>query len=218
MSIDDPVEIARQQMIDEQLVKRGITDRRVLAAMAKIPRERFMPDLPPAEAYADRAWAIDCEQTISQPYIVARMSEALQLSGEEQVLEIGTGSGYQAAVLAELAGHVVTIERHRELSIVAARRLRELGYENVECVVGDGTLGWPERAPYDRMIVTAAAAEPPPALVEQLRDEGILVIPIGGPASQMLEAIRKHGDRLQPMGLTPCRFVPLIGAQAWPEA
>jgi protein-L-isoaspartate(D-aspartate) O-methyltransferase len=181
--------------------------------MARVPRERFVGELLRDQAYADRALAIHCEQTISQPYIVALMSEALELTGRETVLEVGTGSGYQTAILAELARSVVTIERHGRLSSAAAAVLRELGYTNVELILGDGTQGWPDRAPYDRIIVTAAAARCPPALLEQLTDGGILVIPVGGPECQLLQAIRKQGGATAAVNLSPCRFVPLIGAQ-----
>ncbi len=148
---------ARRQMVQRQLRRRGIGDARVLAAMGRVPREQFLPPPFRDQAYADCALAIDCGQTISQPYMVALMTEALQLSGGEKVLEIGTGSGYQAAVLAELARQVVTIERYAELSARAAAVLDELGYRNVTLLTGDGTLGWPADAPYDRILVTAAA-------------------------------------------------------------
>jgi protein-L-isoaspartate(D-aspartate) O-methyltransferase len=209
---------ARRLMVQSQLKKRGITDPRVLAAMDRAPREAFMEgDVSPEEAYADRAWQIECGQTISQPYIVALMTQALELSGDEHVLEVGTGSGYQAAVLAELAGDVVTIERHAELSEKAGQTLRRLGYTNVTPVVGDGTLGWPERAPYDRIIVTAAAPRPPEALWDQLRETGIFVLPIGGPEGQELVAIRKRHDRPVATKLSPCRFVPLVGEAGFDE-
>jgi len=208
------LEDARELMLRKHLRGRGIGDRRVLEAMASVPRERFIGDPFRELAYADRALEIACGQTISQPYIVALMSEALELKGEEKVLEVGTGSGYQTAVLAELAGRVVSIERHPQLSVQAGKLLADLGYANVSLVCADGTEGWAEGAPYDRIIVTAAAVHCPSPLVAQLRDGGILVIPIGGPAGQMLEAIHKTGDRTKVISLSPCRFVPLIGAQA----
>lgn len=211
------LEAAKQQMLRNQLQRRGIHDQAVLAAMAKVPRERFVAPELRDEAYADRALAIDCCQTISQPYIVAVMSQALECSGQEKVLEIGTGSGYQTAILAELAREVISIERHAELSAQAKAVLSELGYQNVTLIVGDGTLGWPEQAPYDRVIVTAAAAKFPPALFEQLADGGILVIPTGGPSYQTLQSIRKTGDSPNTLDLLPCQFVPLVGAQGWPE-
>jgi protein-L-isoaspartate(D-aspartate) O-methyltransferase len=205
---------AKQLMINRHLRGRGIRDPRVLAAMARVPREAFLPYELRDEAYADRALPIDCDQTISQPYIVALMSEALELTGAERVLEIGTGSGYQTAILAELAATVVTIERHAPLSAQAAQRLAKLGYRNIELKTGDGTLGWPAGAPYDRIIVTAAATKEPPPLVEQLAEDGILVIPVGGPAHQVLQAAHKRQGVLDIVSLSPCRFVPLIGAQS----
>ena len=201
-------------MVDSQLVQRGITSPRVLAALGKVPRERFVPDDLQDEAYADRALAIDCDQTISQPYIVALMSEALELSGTERVLEIGTGSGYQAAILAELAQSVISLERHASLSEQASRTLAELGYDNFDLAtyVSDGTQGWPAGAPYDRIIVTAAAADVPPALLDELVEGGILVIPLGNSRSQILYAIRKTNGQPQAAELSGCRFVPFVGA------
>lgn len=206
-------EAARQAMM-RQLARRGIKSSCVLAAMDRVPRERFVPRGAQALAYADRAVPIDCSQTISQPYIVALMSEALQLTGAERVLEIGTGSGYQTAILAELAESVVSVERHEELSQGAWRILNELGYTNVTLVVGDGTSGWPEQAPYDRILVAAAADHIPPALTEQLCDGGTLVIPLGDSGRQVLQAFHKVGGVLHAEQLSACRFVPLVGAQA----
>jgi len=211
------LEIAKAQMLDKQLRRRGICDQRVLDAVARVPREQFIDPELRDQAYADRAVAIHCGQTISQPYIVGLMSQAIQCSGQEKVLEIGTGSGYQTAILAELAREVVSVERYAELSLEARTRLDQLGYRNVTLIVGDGTLGWPEQAPYDRIMVTAAAAQCPPALFEQLAEGGILVIPLGGPSCQTLQAIRKSNGRAQVSALTPCRFVPLVGAQGWEE-
>jgi protein-L-isoaspartate(D-aspartate) O-methyltransferase len=210
------VDRAKETMFRRDLLGRGIGDRRLLAAMRKVPRERFLPAALRNEAYADRALAIGCDQTISQPYIVALMTEALDLTGPERVLEIGTGSGYQAAVLAELAQEVVTIERHEELSRQAGILLADLGYRNVSLVIGDGTLGWPAAAPYDRVLVTAAAATVPPPLFEQLADGGILVLPLGGKDRQLLQAIRKTAGGPVTETLTACRFVPLIGSGGWP--
>src|SRR5687767_5479441 len=153
MSQPTDYQTARRRMLHSQLLDRGIASQRVLAAMDQVPRERFLTGGMQAQAYADRALPIDCGQTISQPYIVALMTEALKLTGEERVLEIGTGSGYQTAVLAELAREVITIERHEELSQRAGQILEELGYGNIVAIAADGTLGWPERAPYDRIIV-----------------------------------------------------------------
>jgi protein-L-isoaspartate(D-aspartate) O-methyltransferase len=218
MDADSPeLELLRARMIRWQLARRGIHDRRVLEAMARVPRERFVAADEREDAYADRALPIDCGQTISQPYMVALMTQALELFGGEKVLEIGTGSGYQTAVLAELAAHVVSIERHAELSAQAAERLRELDYQNVTLVVGDGTLGWPPLAPFDRILVTAAARECPPALFEQVAEGGLLVIPLGDVEQQMLESIRKREGAAIRETLTACRFVPLVGAQGWPQ-
>jgi protein-L-isoaspartate(D-aspartate) O-methyltransferase len=208
---DDPFADARERMIVEQLEKRGIRDPRVLEVMMRVPRQRFVPPEEQTESYADRALSIECGQTISQPYIVALMTEALELSGNESVLEIGTGSGYQTAVLCELAGHVVSIERHADLSLRADSVLKSLGYQNYTLVVEDGTNGWPPLAPYDRVICTAAAARMPTALFDQLTEGGILVIPIGPTESQSLQAICKvHGQPI-PRELSGCRFVPLVG-------
>ena len=213
----DEFEDARQQMLRKQLQRRGIHDEGVLAAMGRVPRERFVAQRLLHQAYADRALPIGCGQTISQPYIVALMTQALECSGHQTVLEIGTGSGYQTAVLAELAQEVISVERHAELSRHAGALLAELGYENVTLAVGDGTLGWWSRSPYDRIIVTAAAARCPPALFDQLNDGGILVIPIGGHDYQTLQAIRNVAGSPRSVDLSPCRFVPLLGAQGWPE-
>jgi protein-L-isoaspartate(D-aspartate) O-methyltransferase len=210
-------QLDRLQMVRQQLEPRGIHDARVLAAMSTVPRHRFVPVSSHGDAYADRALPIDCEQTISQPFIVALMTQALRLSGNERVLEIGTGSGYQTAVLAELAREVVSVERHAELSRRAAEVLAELGYNNVTLLCGDGTLGCPDRAPYDRIMVTAASRDVPPALFEQLAEGGILVIPLGERDYQNLQAIEKRGGRQFGVDLSPCRFVPLVGDQGWPE-
>ena len=203
---------ARRTMVREQLRKRGIHDRRVLDACARVRRDRFVAAGTEQEAYSDRALAIGCDQTISQPYIVALMTEALQLAGDERTLEVGTGSGYQTAVLAELAGSVYTIERHEPLAEQAQQRLSELGYRNIRFRVGDGSLGWPGEAPFDRIIVTAAAVECPPALWEQLAENGILVGPFGDPEGQVLQAILKLEGRPQVQNLTGCRFVPLVSS------
>ena len=201
---------SRASMVQHQLASRGVREQRVLKAMGRVRREAFIPDSLAQEAYADRALPIDCGQTISQPIIVAMMTEALQLSGVEKVLEIGTGCGYQAAILAELAAAVFSIERHAELAQQAAARLRELGYQNVFVRTGDGSLGWPEEAPFDRIIVTAAAEECPPALWQQLREGGVLVGPFGPAFEQALYAMHKIGGTPQSRILTGCRFVPLV--------
>jgi protein-L-isoaspartate(D-aspartate) O-methyltransferase len=208
---DDRFAIARREMIDKHLRGRDIFAPRVLAAMEKVPREEFVPDEWRDAAYDDRALSIDCGQTISQPYVVAAIAQALHLTGAEHVLDVGTGSGYQAAVLAELSASVVSIERHAELSRQAAGRLARLGYENVKCVVGDGTLGYAALAPYDAIAAAAATLDIPPALFAQLREGGRMVLPLGGFDDQVLYAIRKHEGRAQMMPLFPCRFVPLVG-------
>ncbi len=212
---DADLQTAKIDMLRRQLSGRGISDRRVLTAMSKVPRERFLPPALHFEAYADRALGIDCGQTISQPYMVALMSEALELSGTEKVLEIGTGSGYQTAILAELAAEVVSVERHDLLSQQAAKILQELGYRNVRLFVGDGSLGWPDQAPYDRIMVTAMAAKCPPALFEQLCEDGLIIIPIGVYEHQVLQAIKKVSGTAKTTDITGCRFVPLIGEQGW---
>ena len=192
------------------LERRGIRDTRVLAAMERVPRERFVLPADRTMAYSDQALPIECGQTISQPYMVALMTEVLQLKGDEHVLEIGTGSGYQTALLAELAYDVVSIERWPELSARAAERLAELGYRNVELRVGDGSLGAPDRAPFDRILITAAAQACPPALWEQLREGGILVGPFGDREEQWLESHRKIGGKPVVGYHVPCRFVPFV--------
>lgn len=212
MSSDAQNELDRHLMLREQLQRRGIRERSVLAAMQRVPRERFIAPALAALAYADRALAIECGQTISQPYMVALMTEALRLKGSERVLEIGTGSGYQTAILAELAQQVISIERHAELQCKAGKVLRQLGYKNVRLVVGDGTLGFASDAPYERILVTAGAAQCPPALIEQLADDGLLVIPLGGGEEQVLQRLVKRGGRFDWEHLVSCRFVPLVGA------
>jgi protein-L-isoaspartate(D-aspartate) O-methyltransferase len=212
--MSDPFAEARETMVFDQLQRRGIRDPRVLTAMLRVPRHKFVPPGEQRDSYADRALTLECGQTISQPYIVALMTEALELTRNETVLEIGTGSGYQTAVLCELAAHVVSIERHAELSAHADRVLKSLGYRNYTLAVGDGTLGWPELAPYDRIICTAAAQRVPPALLEQLREGGILVIPLGPSEAQSLQAIRKASGESVARELSGCRFVPLVGSEA----
>ncbi len=214
---DTQFESARREMVRVQLWSRGIRDQRVLDAMGRVARHRFIPAESASLAYADQAVQIANQQTISQPYIVALMTQALELKGGERVLEIGAGSGYQTAILAELAAEVVSVERHAELSRAAEALLEELGYANVVVVTGDGSLGWAEAAPYDRIIVTAAADECPPALLSQLADGGVLVGPFGGRKCQTLQAIHSRGGALRRVDLGPCRFVPLIGSQGWPK-
>jgi protein-L-isoaspartate(D-aspartate) O-methyltransferase len=207
---DSTHDLAIEQMLRKQLQRRGIRDPRVLSAMARVPRDQFIPAEIRNLAYADRALGIDCGQTISQPFIVAVMTQSLQLSGTERVLEIGTGSGYQTAILAQTAGEVVSIERFETLSRKAGEVLRRLGYGNVTLLVGDGTRGDPARAPFDRIIVTAAAAACPPALFEQLIEGGTLVMPIGGTDHQTLQVVRKSDGAATSWSLCECRFVPLV--------
>jgi protein-L-isoaspartate(D-aspartate) O-methyltransferase len=202
---------ARRRMVERQLRARGIEDERVLAAMAAVPREEFVAESLRGRAYADSALPIAEEQTISQPWIVAAICQALQLTGSELVLEVGTGSGYSAAVLSRLADHVVSIERHEALSRSAAEALRSLGIGNVELVVGDGSLGVPERAPYDAIACHATAPAPPGALLEQLVDGGRLVLPIAGEQADTLTLLRRRGESFERREIAPCRFVPLIG-------
>jgi protein-L-isoaspartate(D-aspartate) O-methyltransferase len=213
LSSYDDLADARHEMVKHQLVRRGIRDPRVLKAMETVRRDFFVPQEIRGQSYSDQALTIDCGQTISQPYIVALMSEALELTGEARVLEIGTGSGYQTAILCELARWVVSVERHAELSARAAAALKTLNYQNCSLVVGDGTYGWAELAPYDRIIVTAAAQRMPHAVFEQLREGGILVIPIGPADAQSLQVIRKVDGKPVVRELSPCRFVPLVGSE-----
>jgi protein-L-isoaspartate(D-aspartate) O-methyltransferase len=200
----------RRLMVAEQLQARDIVDRRVLEAMERVPRELFVPDELRPRAYEDAALPIGEGQTISQPYMVARIAEALALSGDEHVLDVGTGSGYQAAVLAELAAEVDTIERIPGLAEQARANLAAAGYERVNVHVGDGTLGLSERAPFDAIAVAAAAAEVPPALYEQLQPRGRLVIPVGGRHGQRLELVIKSPEGPAVVRSVPCRFVPLV--------
>jgi len=209
--------VAKQRMLRVDLRGRGIHDRRVLKAIANVPREQFVPPEMRHDAYADNAMAIGCGQTISQPYMVALMTETLELKGSERVLEIGTGSGYQTAILAEIVREVITVERIPELSGHANKVLHALGYPNVVTFVADGTLGQEALAPYDRILVTAGAERVPPALLSQLADEGLLVMPVGGADCQHLHVVRRTGKDHHTTTLTACRFVPLVGEQGWPD-
>ena len=202
-------------MVERQLRARGIADERVLAAMGSVPREEFVLPAVRGRADADSALPIGEEQTISQPWIVAAVCQALQLTGAELVLEVGTGTGYSAAVLSQLAAHVVSIERHPALSEGADRVLRSLGAGNVELVVGDGTLGVPGRAPFDAIAVHATAPAPPPALLDQLVEGGRLVIPIASVESDLLTVLRRQGTGVVSETIGPCRFVPLIGEEGF---
>jgi len=208
---------ARARMVDEQIASRGVADARVLEAMRAVPRHEFVEHPDRFVAYADRALPIGLRQTISQPYMVAVMTEALALSDRARVLEIGTGSGYQAAILATLAADVISIERHEALASQARQRFRRLGYHNVRVVVGDGSLGWAESAPYDGIIVTAGAPAVPDSLRRQLAEGGRLVIPVGNEYLQHLLIITRHDDTFEEQRGEACAFVPLVGEQAWPE-
>jgi len=205
----------REFMVKTQLISRGIRDERVLKAMEKVPRHLFVDTSLQDKAYDDMALPIGEGQTISQPYMVAIMTELLELRGNEKVLEIGTGSGYQAAILAELSREVYTVERIVEVAQRAEERLHFLGYFNIHVRVGDGTLGWPEMALFDRTTVTAGTPKVPPPLIEQLSEEGILVVPVGSRSSQQLLKIKKSKGRLSEEYHTPCVFVPLIGKYSW---
>ena len=199
----------RDLMVDTQLIPRGIKDRYVLNAMRKVPRHLFMPKYMRHDAYEDMALPIGEGRTISQPYMVASMTELLELRGDEKVLEIGTGSGYQAAILAELAKEVYTIERIPSLADEARQRLKELGYKNVFVFVGDGTKGLEEKAPFDRIIITAAAPDMPEPLKNQLKEDGIIVAPVGERFSQTLIRLRKEKGNFIEEYHFPCVFVPL---------
>ncbi len=202
-------------MIAEQLRRRNIRNERVLQAMARVPRHRFVPEALTEQAYSDNALPIAEQQTISQPFIVALTAEALMLQGDERVLEIGTGSGYAAAVLSLLAGEVWTIERFRSLAEVAAARLHAEGYTNVHVGIGDGTAGWPEHAPYNAIAVAAAGPHIPQSLIEQLAMGGRLVIPVGSREEQQLVRIVRTPDGLRQDRLGLVRFVPLVGQEGW---
>ncbi|HEX8947402.1 MAG TPA: protein-L-isoaspartate(D-aspartate) O-methyltransferase [Dissulfurispiraceae bacterium] len=205
----------RDSMVDTQLLPRGIKDPRVLDAMRRVPRHLFMPDAVRGSAYEDIALSIGEGQTISQPYMVAIMTELLELKGNEKVLEIGTGSGYQAAILAELAREVYSVERLASLANEAAERLASLGYDNIHIEVGDGTKGLKSAAPFDRIVVTAAAPEIPSPLADQLREGGIIVAPVGERLSQVLIKGKKIRGFLAEEYKVPCVFVPLIGEYGW---
>lgn len=216
MTKPDSYRIARKRMIDEQLISRGIKDQRILIAMMDVPRHLFVALGMETQAYEDRPLPIGYEQTISQPFIVAYMTEALMLKGSERVLEIGTGSGYQAAILAQMVEEVFTIERVSSLSIKARQVIYKLpNARRVKFKIGDGSIGWPEMSPFDSIMVTAAAPSAPMKLCEQLKDGGRLVIPIGGEDFQVLTRIIKRGNNLVREELTGCRFVKLLGEDGW---
>lgn len=215
--VKDPYTVKRQRMVAEQIRTRGIRNERLLAVMREIPRHRFVPSHLASRAYDDGPLPIGDGQTISQPYIVAEMTAALRLAGTEKVLEIGTGSGYQTAVLCRLAKEVVTVERISTLQASAEITLLELGVDNVRFRTGDGSMGIPDEAPFDRIIVTAAAPGVPAPLFEQLTEGGIIVIPIGGRWEQdLVRVTKKSGKELKDF-LGGCRFVPLIGKYGFPD-
>jgi protein-L-isoaspartate(D-aspartate) O-methyltransferase len=208
---------ARDRMVESQLVARGITDRRVLEALRKVPRHLFVDEALQDQAYSDHPLPIGEKQTISQPYIVALMTERLRLTGSEKVLEIGSGSGYQTAVLAELASRVFSVERYASLAFKANQVLQKLGYRNVLIWVGDGTLGWPDQAPFDAMLVTAGAPRVPQPLVDQLTMGGRLVLPIGDRVSQELFLVERVPEGIRKTSFCGVRFVDLIGKWGWEE-
>ena len=213
---DDPYADERAAMVDRQIRRRGVNDERVLLAMATVPRHEFVPPGARAMAYADEPLGIGGGQTISQPYIVAVMSAALKLNGTERLLEIGAGSGYQAAVLALLAREVFSVEVRSDLAGSAAERLKRLGYENVHVHCGDGSLGLKEFAPFDAILAAAAAPSIPPPLLEQLSDKsGRLIAPVGGDNHQQLVLITRYGNQYTWERRENCRFVPLVGRHGW---
>jgi protein-L-isoaspartate(D-aspartate) O-methyltransferase len=205
----------REAMVRIQLIPRGIKDTRVLEVMARVPRHLFVDGSIQNSAYDDMALPTADGQTISQPYMVAVMTELLELKGSEKILEIGTGSGYQTAILAELSKEVYTVERFTDLADKAGERLAALSYKNVYIKTGDGTLGWPEGAPFDRIIVTAGSPSVPEPLIEQLGLGGILIVPVGDRYSQRLLKIKKTGEGSIKEFHTPCVFVPLVGKFGW---
>jgi len=205
----------RERMVERQLRRRGISDERVLAAMGEAPRELFVPEEMRRQAYADSALPIAEGQTISQPWIVAAICQALELGGEERVLEVGTGSGYSACVLSLLASEVISIERHEPLARAARQALDALGVANVEVVVGDGSRGVPERAPFEAIAVHATAPAAPPPLISQLADGGRLVVPIATEGADLLTVLRRRGERIETETIGPCRFVPLVGEEGF---
>ncbi len=204
-------------MVRRQLRARRIIDRRVLDAFGKVPRHLFVPECRRGQAYEDYPLSIGEGQTISQPYMVALMTERLELKGDERVLEVGTGSGYQTAILAELCESVVTIERFGMLSVRAKETLDSLGYANITYCVGDGTRGVEKHAPYDRIIVTASSPDVPQPLIDQLADSGLIVIPVGRGFSQDLLVVRREGADINTEFVCKCVFVPLVGKYGFPE-
>ncbi|SFM68771.1 protein-L-isoaspartate(D-aspartate) O-methyltransferase [Thermodesulforhabdus norvegica] len=214
---DDPYVSERERMVELQIERRGVKDPRVLEAMRRVPRHMFVGEQLKNQAYEDHPLPIGEGQTISQPYIVALMTEALNLKGSEKVLEIGTGSGYQTAVLAELCREVFTIERIASLAYRARKTLESLGYKNIKYKIGDGTLGWPEEAPFDGIIVTAAAPKVPQPLIDQLAMGARLVIPVGDRISQELLLVERVPEGIRKTSLGGVRFVDLVGKWGWRE-
>ena len=214
----DKFAAARRTMVEEQVRKRGIASPRVLEVLLSVPRHEFVPAEFQADAYADKPLPIGEGQTISQPFMVGAMTEALELTESERVLEIGTGSGYQAAVLSRLAREVISVESHTSLALAAQERLVRLGYANVHVHNGDGSLGFADAAPYDAILITAAAPEIPPLLASQLCEGGRLVIPVGSQENQELLQARKESGVLHCRALFDCRFVPLLGRYGWTRA
>jgi len=205
-------------MIQQQVIDRGIRDERVLGALRSVPREKFFPEEARREAYADRAAPIGHGQMISQPYMVALMTHRLDVHPDHRVLELGTGSGYQTAILARLAGQVYSIERVKPLLDEAFERVLDLGLRNVHFRLGDGTLGWPDAAPFDRILITAGAPQVPSEfLLSQLKDGGVAVLPSGPEEDQMLIEVRRDGRDLKITDICPCRFVKLIGKEGWED-
>jgi protein-L-isoaspartate(D-aspartate) O-methyltransferase len=209
-------EIARKRMVESQIIARGVSDRRVIEAMLKVPRHVFVEEAMAAQAYSDTPLPIGEKQTISQPYMVALMTELLELKGKEKVLEIGTGSGYQAAILAVMADRVYTVERIRPLALRARKALDSLGLLNVNIKVSDGTVGWEEEAPFDAIIVTAGAPDIPQKYLDQLKPGGRLVIPVGSQFEQVLvRVVRQEDGSVERENITGCRFVKLVGKFGW---
>ena len=205
----------RARMVEEQLRQRGIRDPRVLTAMTKVPRETFIAPEFAREAYADGPIPIGAGQTVSQPYMVAAMVEALEVQPTDRVLEVGTGTGYEAAVLGELAAEVWTIERHLELADKAQHFLAQMGYANVHVVCGDGSLGLPQHAPFDKILVAAGAPHAPPSLIAQLAEGGRMAVPVGNRVEQQLQIVGKIDGDIVTSSLVLCCFVPLIGSEGW---
>ena len=213
----DSYQTERERMVAYQIANKGVKDAQVLAAMRKVPRHRFVPMDARPYAYADSPVRIGSGQTISQPFIVALMTDLLDVKPEHHVLDVGTGSGYQAAILGELAAEVTSIERHPELAESAQALLEELGYVNIQVVVGDGSQGYPPAAPYDRIVVAAAAPSVPQALLDQLSPQGRLVLPVGPRYSQRLEVWERQGEEFRKSSNLPVVFVPLIGEEGWQD-